>query len=68
MPIFEYICRDCGSRFELLRSADSVEPVKCPSCGSTKTDKLLSAFASQVSGSTGSGSSGSGCGGGSGFS
>jgi putative FmdB family regulatory protein len=63
LPLFEFICRDCGSRFELLRSADSIEPAKCPSCGSTKTDKLLSAFAGRVMGS-----SGSGCGGGSGFS
>ncbi|NLI14829.1 MAG: zinc ribbon domain-containing protein [candidate division Zixibacteria bacterium] len=59
MPIFEYTCRDCGHRFELLHSADSTETVKCPSCGSTKTDKLLSAFAGRVTGSSGSGCGGS---------
>lgn len=43
MPIFEYSCRNCGARFELLvRSADVPA---CPACGSEDLHKELSAFA-----------------------
>ena len=46
MPIFEYVCRECHSGFEMLvRGAQNVE---CPSCSSTKVDKQLSVFAPSV--------------------
>jgi len=34
MPIYEYLCQDCGTKFEKLvrRSADAPE-TECPSCG-----------------------------------
>jgi len=40
MPIFEYICRDCGEQFELLIRGSS-EPT-CPHCESTELEKMLS--------------------------
>lgn len=43
MPIYEYACGDCGNEFEALVRSDTT-PV-CPSCHSTKLDKLLSVFA-----------------------
>jgi putative FmdB family regulatory protein len=43
MPIFEYICRDCHSRFETLVTAER-QP-KCPSCDGRALDKQLSTFA-----------------------
>ena len=46
MPIYEYQCRDCRSRFELLRSireGDSAAP--CPTCGSVHTSRQLSVIA-----------------------
>jgi putative FmdB family regulatory protein len=44
MPIFEYRCRDCGSKFEkLLFSA--AEPVRCERCQSAELERLLSVFA-----------------------
>ena len=44
MPIYEYVCRDCGSGFELLvRRFD--ERVACPSCSGAAVDKQLSVFA-----------------------
>jgi len=66
MPMFEYVCRACGERFEELRSRDqdSRAPA-CPECGSEQVVKLFSSFASRSSGSP-SGSRGSGsssCGG-----
>lgn len=44
MPIFEYLCEDCGSRFEKLvrRSGDQV---LCPSCGKDHLEQQFSAFA-----------------------
>jgi len=42
MPIYEYRCKECGHAFEkFYRISDSGE-VNCPSCQSTKVDKLLS--------------------------
>ncbi|MGO8748612.1 MAG: FmdB family zinc ribbon protein [Thermoguttaceae bacterium] len=40
MPIYEYICHDCGQAFELLVRSDE-KPI-CPSCGTGKLAKQLS--------------------------
>ena len=43
MPIFEYLCKDCGHAFEgLVRPNDTPE---CPSCRSQNLERLLSTFA-----------------------
>ncbi len=53
MPIFEYICRDCGVRFEkLIRRDADVEALACPSCGQQHLEKELSTFAAHANGST----------------
>ena len=34
MPIYEYKCQDCGTKFEkLLRRSDEAAGLDCPSCG-----------------------------------
>jgi putative FmdB family regulatory protein len=33
MPIFEYLCEDCGNKFEKLVRRPGVDEVLCPSCG-----------------------------------
>lgn len=45
MPIFEFRCRGCGSRFATLvgMTADSGDTV-CPKCGNNEADKLVSRF------------------------
>jgi putative FmdB family regulatory protein len=43
MPIFEYICEDCDSRFEVIVQGSAV-PV-CPACEGAKLKKQLSVFA-----------------------
>ena len=43
MPIYEYVCRACAERFEVLVHAG--EKPKCPGCGARKLDKQLSVFA-----------------------
>ena len=44
MPIFEYECRDCGTRFERIEPAAS-ENGHCEYCSSTRVERLLSVFA-----------------------
>lgn len=48
MPLFEYICRNCQEQFELLVRGE--EKPQCPSCGSRKLDKQLSAPAAHTAG------------------
>ncbi|MBW2566199.1 MAG: zinc ribbon domain-containing protein [Deltaproteobacteria bacterium] len=45
MPIFEYLCLDCGERSEVL-IVRSDEEAQCPACGTRKLKKLLSATSS----------------------
>ena len=51
MPIYEYKCQDCGTKFEKLvrRSSDSAE-LECPSCGQRRLNQELSTFAAHASG------------------
>ena len=46
MPIYEYNCKKCDSKFEkLVKNAASADDVICPECGSKDTAKALSVFA-----------------------
>jgi putative FmdB family regulatory protein len=49
MPLFEYQCRSCQHRFELLvrESTD----LACPACHGTELEKQLSVFAVSTPGS-----------------
>ncbi|MFA4873985.1 MAG: zinc ribbon domain-containing protein [bacterium] len=52
MPIYEYECRSCSKRSELLvRSAE--EQVRCPNCGSEQLTRLLSTFSAHGGSSSG---------------
>jgi putative FmdB family regulatory protein len=52
MPLFEFICEECGAVFEeLVRSASTISGVICPDCQSEQVKKKISTFASKVSGS-----------------
>jgi putative FmdB family regulatory protein len=42
MPIYEYRCRDCGERTEVLVRPGTTA-ANCPTCGSPLLDKLVSA-------------------------
>jgi putative FmdB family regulatory protein len=62
MPIYEYLCKPCDSRFELLVSISRANEVCCPKCGSLEVKRLMSTFASRSVGSDGSSHShGGGC-------
>jgi len=49
MPIFEYICDDCGSKFEKLVRTNG-EAIACPSCGQSHLTTALSTFAAHSNG------------------
>lgn len=46
MPVYEYLCESCGSRFEKLvrRTEDALES-GCPSCGQKHLEQQYSTFA-----------------------
>ena len=47
MPIYEYKCRKCDTKFELLQKIGATnDGVKCPQCGATKPIKQFSVFIS----------------------
>ena len=45
MPIYTYVCKECGENFELLVgvTAERVE-LKCTKCGSDNIEKTVSSF------------------------
>lgn len=47
MPLYEFICIDCDEKFEELVISPSAR-VRCPKCGSDKTTKQFSTFASNA--------------------
>ncbi|HID85947.1 MAG TPA: zinc ribbon domain-containing protein [Anaerolineae bacterium] len=54
MPIYEYRCQSCQTRFELRRSfSQADDPVTCPQCQSGEVQRLISSFIALSSGSEG---------------
>jgi putative FmdB family regulatory protein len=47
MPVYEYYCSDCQTKFEALRSMSAAnEPMECKSCGATKhVNRTITTFA-----------------------
>jgi len=67
MPIYEYVCTDCESKFELLRPFSKADEVaECPHC-KHDSERVLSSFccvstdSSGMTTSIGGGSSCSSC-------
>ena len=51
MPLYEYRCRGCGERFEILqRLGEDGDKLSCPRCGEPRPERVLSTFASGGSG------------------
>jgi putative FmdB family regulatory protein len=69
MPLYEYVCASCGSRFEQYVRAWGAE-VACPACQGRDVEKQLSTFAftgtaggpRAAGGGCGCGRGGCGCG------
>ncbi|WP_084001232.1 FmdB family zinc ribbon protein [Anaerolinea thermolimosa] len=68
MPLYEYVCQDCGEHFDALRSfKEADQPIRCKSCFSERTIRAISVFYASSDGRAIATSGGgcSGCGGGS---
>jgi len=50
MPNLEYLCKDCGHRFEQIRKFSDKQLRKCPECGGV-IEQVISAPAVQFKGS-----------------
>jgi putative FmdB family regulatory protein len=62
MPIYEYVCQKCETRFDALRSMSQADAaIVCESCGSKRTSRAISVFVAQSGGKTVAGGNG-GCG------
>ncbi len=49
MPIFEYSCDDCGTKFEkLVRRSSDADAVRCPGCGHDHLTTEYSTFAARA--------------------
>ena len=45
MPIYTYICKKCGERFDLLMGVTSEKAeLKCSKCGSRKIERAFESF------------------------
>ncbi len=46
MPLYEYCCQDCDTRFDALRSMSAADaPIACPKCGKEHARRAISLFA-----------------------
>ncbi len=53
MPMYEYQCSKCETRFEeLVNSTEDESEVACTSCNSTKVFRVLSTFSAHCGGSS----------------
>lgn len=50
MPLYEYLCKKCGHRFEEIKKFSDKQPTKCPECGGL-IEQVISAPAVQFKGS-----------------
>jgi len=67
MPLYEYICSDCNTQFEIRRTMKEIDhPATCPQCHGTHTARQISrvmAFSHGDGGSVSSLGGASACGG-----
>lgn len=50
MPLYEYSCKKCGHEFTELQKFNDKPIKKCPSCGKTSVEKMVSMTAFQLKG------------------
>jgi len=65
MPLYEYYCADCRTKFEALRSMSKADdPIQCKHCESMQTSRAISLFAAFSKGNGGATQTIAGAGGG----
>ena len=45
MAIYEFECKECGHKFEVMQKVSAPNPDKCPKCGHPEPTKLISSGA-----------------------
>lgn len=60
MPLYEFLCHSCDSRFEAYLRAWS-DSATCPACQGSAVERLLSAFAVGAGSAAPTPSAGGGC-------
>lgn len=50
MPIYEYVCTECGHEEEVIQKISEKPLTKCPKCNKQKLKKLVSSSAFQLKG------------------
>jgi putative FmdB family regulatory protein len=54
MPLYEFVCAECGKEFELLVGFSKADEAQtCPSCGGRHSQRKVSSFAMGGSSSSG---------------
>ena len=51
MPIYEYLCKDCGHALEALQKISDTPLLECPACAKDTLKKKISAPGFRLSGS-----------------
>jgi len=51
MPIYEYVCKQCGHEFEALQKISDAPLLVCPACAKDALKKKISAPGFRLSGS-----------------
>ena len=51
MPLYEYLCKKCGHRFEKIQKFSDPSPTECPACGEDEIEQVIHAPAVQFKGS-----------------
>lgn len=65
MPLYEYICRQCGHAFEVLqRMGERGDDLRCPTCGEVGAERQLSTFAGRAAQGSSAATPAPACGGG----
>ncbi len=65
MPAYDYVCQDCGARFEVRMSMSAYSEgakVPCEKCGSTSVVRAFTTVNVLTGARSGGGSSGGSCG------
>jgi putative FmdB family regulatory protein len=62
VPIYEYVCADCGERFDRLQRVSDPQPA-CPVCGAGGVRRAISLIGGLTGSGAPSASAGCGCGG-----
>jgi putative FmdB family regulatory protein len=51
VPLYEFLCKVCGHRFEKIQKFSDPPPSECPACGKEEIEQVIHAPAVQFKGS-----------------